>query len=364
MKLYRKSYEPKIMIDQRAKRNTGIWRYSKTLQKMLKRNCIPYTDSFTDYSSSKRISAFNALKRFFYELAVLPFLLRKKKIALFHCTKNFGLPLMTFGTRKILTVQDIIPLRLPEYSKKRLDWWFYYINLLVSCFAADRIICISHFTAEELLHFFPCVKRKISIIHLGVDFEGFAKMESVRDQVKGFDLRRKYILTMGGTEPRKNTQIIARVFLQKDFFPNYDLVIIGSEWNGIPYSSDICHCKRIFRLEGLSEEDLHALYQHASVFVFASFYEGFGFPPLEAMACGIPVIAAKTSCLPEILDDAAFWFDPNDIQSLTNALENVLKKETLRCFLKQKGLHQVALYTQDKMIQKTDSLYKELLGES
>ncbi len=349
------------MIDLRAKPNTGIWRYADTLLKNLDRKCIQYTDPFTDYSGLSRISPFNAVRRFFYELTVLPFLLKKKGIDLFHCTKNFGLPPITFGVRKVLTIQDIIPLRLPEYTKNRLDWLYYYTNLLISCIAADSIICISSFTARELLHFFPGLKGKISIIHLGVDYNRFAKMESAITQVKGFDLHRKYILTMGGTEPRKNTKIVTGIFLKEDAFPGYDLVIIGTEWNGIPYPPDVYTSNRIFRFEALSEEDLHALYQHASAFVFASIYEGFGFPPLEAMACGTPVIAANASCLPEILEDAALWFDPDDVQSLVCVLEKVLGDVALNNSLKQKGLRQVAKYTHAKMIQKTDDLYNTLL---
>lgn len=349
----------KILIDLRAKPGTGIYRYAANLLNQQDFCGEPYRDSFTDYQNPGRISPFSAIKRFLYECFFLPLLLKKKKICLFHCTKNFGLPLFSFGTKRVLTVQDLISLRLPEYAPNKLIWIYYYWNILLSCIVADHILCISQFTANELIRFFPFVQKKLTITYLGVDSEYFAQsLTSTEDLPPG--LEKKFILTIGGTEPRKNTKVVMDLFLSHPF-EGYQLAIIGSEWNGKKFTLEEKSSPWIHCLGKVTEKQLLALYQHASIFIFPSIYEGFGLPPLEAMSCGVPVVAAAATCLPEILGDAAAWFDPQSSESLASAIRRILYSSDIKNELIQKGYQKTKDYTQKKNMQETVKIYHALL---
>lgn len=349
----------KILIDLRAKPKTGIHRYASCLLNQQDFYSAPYQDSFSDYRTPGRITPLSAIQRFLYECIFLPFLLKKQKIALFHCTKNFGLPLFSFGTKRVLTVQDLIPLHLPEYAPNRLIRIYYYWNILLSCAAADHILCISQFTANELTRLFPFVRKKLTITYLGVDSEYFAQSPTdEKDLPPG--LKGKYILTIGGTEPRKNTKIVMDLFLQHPF-EGYQLVVIGSEWNGRQFTPTEKSSPWILRPGKVTEKQLLALYQHASLFIFPSVYEGFGLPPLEAMACGVPVAAAKASCLPEILGDAAEWFEPHSQDSLISAVHQILHNHDHRNNLIQKGYRKAKTYTWEKTVRETLNVYHILL---
>lgn len=348
----------KILIDFRAKPGTGIFRYATRLLNQKDFICEPYRDSFADYENSGRISPFAAIQRFLYECFILPFRLRKRKIRLFHCTKNFGLPLFSWGTKRVLTVQDLIPLLLSDYAPNRLIRTYYYWNIFLSCAVADRIVCISQFTANELIHLFPFVRKKLAITYLGVDSDYFLQTTKKEELPKG--IGKKYILTIGGTEPRKNTKIVMNLFLKRPF-EGYELVVIGDEWNGKHFSPEEKSSPWIHRPGKVTERQLLALYQHSELFVFPSLYEGFGLPPLEAMACGIPVVAARASCLPEILGDAAAWFEPGKEASLAEAIRLVLKSNDIRNQFIRKGFKKVQDFSWRKTVEETAKIYHELL---
>jgi len=119
--------------------------------------------------------------------------------------------------------------------------------------------------------------------------------------------------------------------------------------------------KEIVFTEYVPDNDLPALYNAASVFVFPSLYEGFGLPPLEAMACGTPVVTSKVSSLPEVTADAAFLVDPFNIEEIKNSIDLVLSDQRLASSLRKKGLERAALFTWEKTAEKTLAVYRELL---
>ena len=176
-----------------------------------------------------------------------------------------------------------------------------------------------------------------------------------------FDLTTPYILTIGGTEPRKNTQILLDLFLKHDFY-GCKLIVVGGEWNGKKFAREYQECQRIHLPGKVSEDQLLTLYKHAAVFVFPSLYEGFGLPPLEAMASGVPVIAAKASCLPEILGDAAVWFDPGKPEELLSAIHQILQNDTFRQEQVQKGYKKAKSYSWEKTVAETLGIYQSVLN--
>lgn len=351
---------PKILIDLRARPKTGIYRYSCKILEEKQYPCEKYHDYLLNYGKSPKVSRFKAILRIFHELFVLPFILKRRRIALFHCTKNFGLPLFSFGTRRVLTMLDIIPLRFPDYSPNFAARTYYFLNNFISCLAADKIICVSHFTAEELSLLMPFVRKKIVVSYLGVDFDHFNKTP-IRDvTVPGLDLNQKYLLTIGGTEPRKNTRIVMDLITSGEL-PGYDLVVIGDEWKGRRFTDEQRSNPRIHLLGRVTEKMLVSLYRHAQAFVFPSIYEGFGLPPLEAMSAGTPVIAAKASCLPEILGEAVEWFNPARPDDLLRAIRAVLKDRSRQEELVRRGIERAKSYTWDNTIRETLEVYRSLL---
>ena len=198
------------------------------------------------------------------------------------------------------------------------------------------------------------------VSYLGVDFDHFNNMEIEGYQIPGLDLNRKFLLSIGGTEFRKNTGIVMDLFCRGEL-PDYDLVMIGDEWKGHRFTQEQLSNPRIHLLGRVSEKDLVFLYHRAAAFVFPSIYEGFGLPPLEAMAAGTPVIAAKASCLPEILGDAAQWFNPLSPADLLRAIHKVIDDPEHQKELVRRGLERVKSYTWENTINETLEVYKSVL---
>ena len=165
----------------------------------------------------------------------------------------------------------------------------------------------------------------------------------------------------GSSEYRKNVKTVLEAYCGK-FDASYDLIVIGGTWRDLDLTKEYANNKGIKFLTGISDEDLLALYNGAETFVFATFYEGFGIPLLEAMHCGTPVIAAKASCLPEIAGDGAEYFSALDVQDLRRALEHVLSNADYAAELVQRGFDRAKLYSWEKTVAMTYEVYKKVLG--
>ncbi len=151
--------------------------------------------------------------------------------------------------------------------------------------------------------------------------------------------KKPYILYIGNDYPHKNLKRLKLAF--KNLNADWELVLIT---------------------EFVSEKDLHKLYKHACAYVFPSLSEGFGLPPLEAMARGVPVACSRASCLPEILGDAAAYFDPLDVDDIANTIERVVNNKKLRKKLVRKGLEQVKKYSWEKMAKETLEIYSKCIS--
>ena len=176
-----------------------------------------------------------------------------------------------------------------------------------------------------------------------------------------------YILFVSTIEPRKNIPFLIDVFDQLASFPG-KLVIAGQK--GWKYESIFQHMERARRkddivvLDYVQEQDLPALYQGASLFAFPSLYEGFGFPPLEAMACGTPVITSAAGSLPEVLGDAAIIIDSFDVARWCACIEQVLNTPEQQEALIQQGYEQSQKYTWRETAKKTWAVYTQVLSQS
>ena len=268
----------------------------------------------------------------------------------------------------IVTIHDLWLERYPQYSTKFLGQWISSIKTKRTARRARKVITVSEFSAGELMELYGVPRERIAVIPNGVS-EDFvpsrdeAAMAVVRKRL-GLTSDR-YILFVGGADPRKNH----RVFLEassrvRDRLEDRQLLLVGSPTH--PFGS-YEETAKSFGLWGrvrcpgrVSIEDLRILYSHADLFVFPSLYEGFGMPVLEAMACGAPVVTAKTTALGEVAGDAALVFDPTDPEELGKLIAAVLEDASLRSALRAKGFERVKRYTWDKAAQQTLSLYKEV----
>ena len=224
----------------------------------------------------------------------------------------------------------------------------------------DHIITISENSKREIIEEFNVPEEKITIAQPAVDHGRFkpANEEELAQVRKKYELPEQYLLYVGTIEPRKNLLGLLEAYekLPAKLRGEYPLVMTGGRgW----LEGEIVD--RISRLKGRGEalttgyvydEDLPAIYSGARLFVFPSFYEGWGMPPLEAMACGTPVITSNTSSLPEVVGDTALMIDPNRPEELTNAMKQVLSDEELRQEMIRQGFKQAKRFSWEKSARK------------
>lgn len=228
--------------------------------------------------------------------------------------------------------------------------------------SADHVICISKRTALDLMQLFGTPEEKISVVHLGYR-EVFATEPTLTEAA---DPARPFLLFVGHRGRYKNFGAAVRAYARSPhLLGTIDLVAFG----GPPFDSD-----EIALLEGLdlrtgsvvhrdgSDEDLARLYRQATALVYPSKYEGFGLPPLEAMASGCPVACSNTSSLPEVVGPAALLFDPDDIASMTSAMEKIVADEATRERLVAAGRQQAAGFSWDRCAAETVAVYEAVLS--
>ena len=238
---------------------------------------------------------------------------------------------------------------------------------------ADRIIAISNFTKEEAVRVLGIPHEKIQVIHLGVDRQRFRPFPETAVLPDGYSLPagKKIVLYVGSEQPRKNLHVLVRAFAavrrqRKDVV----LLKVGRpQWRGA--RRDLMRQLERLGLQDdvvfhdyVCEDVLPHFYNAAQVFVFPSLYEGFGLPPLEAMACGCPVITSNISSLQEVAGDAGIMLHPEDAEGFADAISRVLAEEDLREGMKRKGLERSAGFTWQRTAKETIGVYREILESS
>jgi len=350
------SFKFKIGFDgKRAANNlTGLGNYSRSLIEQLARQ-FPENKYFV-YSpkvkSSKQIDTFfeqeniqlklpsksNFLWRSFNILKDL----KHDGIQLFHgLSHEIPFSIQKTEIKSIVTIHDLIFLRFPKYYKF-IDRKLYKWKSQSACKYADKIIAISEKTKADIVEFYEINPEKIEVIYQTCDdsFKTFLD-QSVLDKIRlNYKLPEKYILNVGTIEERKNLKLIVQAL--KTVNEDYKLVVIGKQ---TPYFKSVEEeieklglKNRILFLKNIPFADLPGIYQLATVFVYPSFYEGFGIPIIEALSSGIPTIAATGSCLEEAGGPTSIYISPVDSPSLSSAINQVLESPALQAEMKRKGL--------------------------
>jgi glycosyltransferase involved in cell wall biosynthesis len=292
-----------------------------------------------------------------------PFDLFSGPADLFHFP-NFIIPPQPRG-KAVVTIHDMSFHRFPQFTETR-NLSFLSHAIAHTARRADAIITDSHFSANEISACLGVEKSRVFPIHLGISPTLQAPpLETLVDLRRRHKLDKPYLLTVGTIEPRKNIPLLLDLFEHfRDF--DGDLVIAGMPgWKCAPIfermkTSPVAN--RIRYLDYLPESDLPALYAGAAAFVFPSFYEGFGFPPLEAMACGTPVVASRGGSLPEVLGEAASFPLTWDVEEWRGAVRQILSDSTLRQTLVERGLRQVSRYRWSETARQTWQVYRQVAG--
>lgn len=256
---------------------------------------------------------------------------------------------------RLVTVYDMIYEYFPEFQ------WNGELSSLQKRQAverADHVICISHSTRNDLISLFGTPAEKISVVHLGCQKQAQSVPPTLNPG-------RPYLLFVGSRTGIKNFDRLIQAFALTGLHTEFDLVMFGSSPFNEPEIQQIeaaglgQHCVRFVQGD---DQVLAWLYGAARAFVYPSLYEGFGLPPLEAMAMGCPVASSNTSSMPEVIGPAAEYFDPFDIDEMARALTMVLTDEGRRTSLIREGLKRIDLFTWEKTAAETLKVYRKVLG--
>jgi glycosyltransferase involved in cell wall biosynthesis len=312
-----------------------------------------------------RVLGTNRAVRFVWEQLYLPVLLAKDDIDVFHAP-GYIMPLLT-TVPSVVTIHDTIAMQYPEYCL-RSNLLHYRMFLPPTVARARRIITTTEYSKRDIVATLGAAADTIDVIPLGVH-HSFAPVEDeslVNEVVNRYGLPARIILFVGNLEPKKNIARIIDAFdaLRTRVNVPHALVIVGRK--GWLYKRLVRKVRslglerRVIFLGNVPLPDLVLLYNAADVFVFPSLYEGFGIPPLEAMACGTPVVASNAASLPEVVGDAAITVDPRDTRGIGEAVYAVVTDDGLRRSLREKGLKRARPFTWERTARKTVEVYRKV----
>ena len=262
-------------------------------------------------------------------------------------------------------MHDIAPIDHPEWFTKRFALWYQMVvPRLVH--RVRHIITVSEFTRNRLIDALQVPAGKITVIYNGVD-RRFCPLspEMTCQAVEAMRLpSSKYVLSLCSVEPRKNIVRLLNAWKQiEGRYKDIWLVIAGAEGSELVFDK-VLHGQippRVHFTSHVPEEYLAALYAGAIVYVYVSLYEGFGLPPLEAMAAGCPAIVSKTTALPEVCKDAAFYVDPCDVEAIAKAMSVLIAEPGRRRMLSERGLARASDFTWDKSARLHEKVFETFL---
>lgn len=319
----------------------------------------------------RHVRAAGTNKSHFWLQTSLPVWMRQDRIDLFW-GGGYAAPLLGPAIRQwktVVTVHDLVCRRYPETLPWKLGT---HMRLGIPAYMgiADRVIADSENTARDIEAFHGRLRRKVMVIPLAAGRNYFAELpdEHVQAVLERYSLEPGYLLYVGTIEPRKGVDTIlqALALMKGHGMQTPQLVLVGKNgWktSGImtlPDSLDIR--QQVHFLDYVADEDLPALYQGAKLFLYPSFYEGFGLPVLEAMASGTPVITSRSSSLPEVAGDAAAYVDAGDVAGLARTIEECLKSESLLEHFRKAGKVRANSFSWRRTAERTLQVFEECGG--
>lgn len=300
------------------------------------------------------------------EQIVVPHVVHGLGVDVFH-TPHYVLPPLV-AVPSVVTIHDCIHLMFPQYLPSRLAHVYAKMFLWIAAHRSARVLTVSATSKRDILRFFHVPPSKIEVIHNAIDdrFWLAPPADEVMRVRERFQLSREFILYTGNIKPHKNLERLIDAFHQLRIhgFDQLTLLIIGDELSKYPMLRRAVHKyglhKHVRFLGFVPDQTLAVLYRLASVFVFPSLYEGFGLPPLEAMASGTPVVTSNVSSLPEVAGDAAVLIDPYDAVSIADGIRRALTDPVLREQLITRGWSRVRDYSWERSVKRVREVYGEV----
>ncbi len=277
---------------------------------------------------------------------------------------HFFIASLSPGCKKIITFHDLSFEHCPYFfSLRKRTWQRFLMNAQREAQQADKIIAVSQSTKDDLVNLYGIAPQKIKVVYSGVG-EQFKAQSAKRKIIKNkYNLPDEFILYFGTIEPRKNLVGLIKAFELLRGKYKIKLVIAGARgWlyqDILQAAQESKYSQDIIFTGFIEEADKPALYNLAQLFVYPSFFEGFGFPPLEAMACGLPTVVSHASSLPEVVGQGALMVDPYNIDELAWAMETALTDKDLREQLAKKGISRAKKFSWSKCARETLKIITE-----
>ncbi|MFH1645365.1 MAG: glycosyltransferase family 1 protein [Candidatus Omnitrophota bacterium] len=359
----------RIGFDARMITHPGIGRYIKNIlsgmlgQQGPENFCLfGNQDRLSVFSSCTEIVPYDAKIYGINEVLYQGF--NNKELNVLH-VPHYNVPWRKGNYKLIVTIHDLIHLKVKgvaNYCKQKV--FLTMLSKVVNY--ADKIVAVSESTKDDIISFFPKAESKINVIYEAADdeFKMIDKNNSALGMLKEkYCLPEKIILFVGTVKPHKNIAGLIDAYLKlKAKGVQHTLVIVGRYNEKENRLLSKIHSSDALFLGEVPSEHLPALYNLAQLLVMPSFCEGFGFPVLEAMACGTPVVTSKVSSLPEVVGEAGIYFNPNNSDNIAEAISKVLSDEQLRQDLIVKGFERVKNFSWQKAAEETLSIYERVLS--
>jgi glycosyltransferase involved in cell wall biosynthesis len=367
----------RIAIDARKLRDFGIGTYIRNILTELSR--LDRTNEYIVLCRPDDIDSGDVLGRNFrmvpetapnYSVAEqfkIPLSLARESVHLLH-EPHYVLPPLV-RCRSVVTIHDCIHLMFPQYLPSRLAHVYAKGSMWSAARKANRILTVSEASKRDILRFFNVPPDKVVVIYNAIDERFLApanaeRMDLVRQR---YQLDHPFVLYVGNIKPHKNIERLIDAFgraRSRGCPDDVKLVIIGDEISKYPGLRQSVHKHKLdkhVRFLGFQPmETLAAFYRLARAFVFPSLYEGFGLPPLEAMACGTPVVTSNVSSLPEVAGNAALLVDPYDAEAIAAGICQALTDEPLRTELIARGYERARSFSWAQSVKKIHDIYMEV----
>ena len=366
----------RIGIDARKLHDFGIGTYIRNLLRQLARQdhdteyvlfCGPDDCGTLDsLGENFRTVAETAGKYSFAEQLKIPLAIRREGVTLFHAPHYVLPPLVR--CKSVVTIHDCIHLMFPQYLPNRLSLAYARTSIALAARRATRVLTVSESSKRDILRFVDVPPDNIDVIYNSYDdrFGVEPKEEDVVRVRERYQLDEQFVLYAGNVKPHKNLERLIEAFdlVRRRGLDQLKLVLIGDDISRYTSLRRAVHRHQLHKyvrfLGYLPEETLAVMYRLAGVFVFPSLYEGFGLPPLEAMASGTPVVTSNVSSLPEVAGDAAVLVDPYDSMAIADGIYRVLTDEGLRTDLRRRGLVRAHQFSWESSVRRVREIYGQV----
>jgi len=308
----------------------------------------------------------------FAEQIKLPALIKKEKIDVMHFP-HFNVPLFYFASY-VVTIHDLIMFHNFKHgatTRNPLVYWVKHmvlgILLKIITRRAKHVLVTSEFTKKDVHETLNVPLEKITVTYQAPFVSQNAATHGTQEVLQKYSITKPYIMYVGAAYPHKNLEGLLKAWelFEKKYGEKYQLVLVGKEnfFYTKLKNTVLPHYKNVIYTGFVGDDDLAPLYKGSTLYVFPSLYEGFGLPPLEAMAQGIPVVSSNKSCLPEVLQDAALYFEPEKPEEMADTIYKGISDEAVRAELKEKAQRLLPRYSWEDLAHQTSHIYKMVEGD-